>query len=171
MILSFSLSASLSLSTTTSFLEEYATAFPATLPPSATNRNIPFLWLGPNAAGHRKPPRKIPSEGNNALWHFTHEMGNEARKREVEVLDLWNVTVQAGSWDGSGYGVKVALVEAMMVSLAFSFLPPFFLKKIIFSLVPILFWDHLMIITTGRYREGSCFIEKFLFRLTERVCR
>ena len=79
-------------------------------------RSVPFLWLGPVAAGHLKPPSQILSQGNNALWHFTVEMAKEAKGRGMEVLNMYNMTLQAGSWDGSAYGEKVALVQAMMVS-------------------------------------------------------
>ena len=82
----------------------------------ASGRNVPFLWVGPNAAGHLKPPGQILSQGNNALWHFTVEMNREARARELDALGMYNLTLQAGSWDGSGYGLKVGLVQAMMVS-------------------------------------------------------
>lgn len=82
----------------------------------ASGRNVPFLWLGPNAAGHLKPPGQILTQGNNALWHYTLETMKEARARELDALGMYNLTLQAGSWDGSFYGVKVALVQAMMVS-------------------------------------------------------
>lgn len=82
----------------------------------ASARNIPFLWLGPNAAGHLKPPGQILSQGNNALWHYTIEMTKEARSRDIDALGLYNLTMQAGSWDGSNYAQRVLLVEAMMVS-------------------------------------------------------
>ena len=81
----------------------------------ASLRNVPFLWIGPTAAGHLKPPGKIMSEGNNALWHYTIEMEKEARARGLDSLGMYNMTVQAGSWDGSSYGLKVGLVQAMMV--------------------------------------------------------
>lgn len=81
----------------------------------AAARNAPFLWVGPTAAGHRKPPGLILDQGNNALWHYTMEMEKEASARRVETLGMFNATVQATSWDGSRYGLKVALVQAMMV--------------------------------------------------------
>ena len=83
----------------------------------ASDRNVPFLWVGPNAAGHLKPPGRILSEGNNALWHYTIEMAKEARSREMDAIGMYNLTLQATSWDGSSYGLKVALVQAMMVGL------------------------------------------------------
>ena len=88
-----------------------------------SGRNSPFLWLGPNAAGHLKVPAKIMQEGNNALWHYSLEMGKEAQRRGVESLELYNATVQANSWDGQSYGERVNLVQAMMVSLELFFLP------------------------------------------------
>ena len=81
-----------------------------------SGRNTPFLWLGPNAAGHLKPPGKILQEGNNALWHYNVEMGKEAMRRGVDNLGLYNMTLQASSWDGSNYGERVMVTQAMMVS-------------------------------------------------------
>jgi len=81
----------------------------------ASNRNTPFLWVGPTAAGHLKPPGQILSQGNNALWHYTVEMGKEAKSRGVDALGMYNFTLQASSWDGSEYGIRVGLVQAMMV--------------------------------------------------------
>ena len=83
-----------------------------------SGRNSPFLWLGPNAAGQEKALDKIMQEGNNALWHYSIEMGKEAQRRGVESLGLYNSTVQANSWDGSSYGMRVNLVHAMMVSIS-----------------------------------------------------
>lgn len=85
----------------------------------ASARNVPIIWVGPTAAGHLKPPGQILSQGNNALWHYTVEMAKEARAREVETLGMYNLTLQAGSWDGSNYGTRVGLVQAMMVSFSF----------------------------------------------------
>ena len=81
----------------------------------ASGRNVPFLWVGPNAAGHLKPPGQNLSQGNNAIWHYTMESMKEARIRELDGLGMYNLTLQANSWDGSHYGQKVALVQAMMV--------------------------------------------------------
>lgn len=86
-----------------------------------SGRNTPYLWVGPNAAGHLKPPGKILQEGNNALWHYNIELGKEAIKRGVENLNLYNMTLQAASWDGSNYGEKVSVVQAMMVSFLLVF--------------------------------------------------
>ena len=82
----------------------------------APGKSVPFLWVGPTAAGHLKPPGLIMSQGNNALWHYTVEMKKEAEARGLEALGMYNLTVQSSSWDGSGYGVGVGLVQAMMVS-------------------------------------------------------
>lgn len=81
----------------------------------ASGRNVPYLWLGPTAAGHLKPPGRILSEGNNAVWHYALETAKEARARQVDVLGMYNLTLQANSWDGSYYGLRVGLVQAMMV--------------------------------------------------------
>lgn len=89
-----------------------------------SSRKVPFLWLGPVAAGHLKPPGQILSQGNNALWHYTVEMAKEARSKGMETLGMYNLTLQAGSWDGSSYGEKVAMVQAMMVRFPLSSLYP-----------------------------------------------
>ena len=81
----------------------------------ASGRNIPILWVGPNAAGHLKPPDQILTQGNNALWHYTLETIKEARARQLDALGMYNLTLQANSFDGSNYGLKVGLVQAMMV--------------------------------------------------------
>ena len=81
----------------------------------ASGRSVPFLWVGPNAAGHLKPPAQIMAQGNNALWHYTVEMAKEARSRDLDALGMYNLTLQASSWDGSSYGLRVGLVQAMMV--------------------------------------------------------
>lgn len=104
------LSTSLSWSDATASMDEWVSLA------DTSSRNVPFLWIGPNAAGHRKPPGQILSQGNNALWHYTLEMAKEAHSRELDALGMYNLTLQANSWDGSGYGLRVALVQAMMVS-------------------------------------------------------
>lgn len=81
----------------------------------STGRKTPTLWIGPPAAGHLDIS-KSPTGNNNAeIWRFSREMDKIARDMDVEVLSMWNMTVQANSWDGKRFGEKVALVEAMMV--------------------------------------------------------
>lgn len=106
---SLSLATSLSWPIATASMDEWVTMA------DSSTRNVPFLWLGPNAAGHLKPPGQILNQGNNALWHYTIEMAKEAHARELDALGMYNLTLQAVSWDGSTYGMKVALVQAMMV--------------------------------------------------------
>jgi len=108
---SLGISTSFNWQTATESMDEWLTIA------DASGRNTPFVWLGPNAAGHLKPPGKIMQEGNNALWHYSLMMGSEARRRGVEHLNFYNMTLQAASWDGSSYGERVNLVQAMMVSV------------------------------------------------------
>ena len=107
---SLSLATSLSWPAATASMDEWVSLA------DASGRNIPFLWLSPNAAGHLKPPGQIQSQGNNALWHYTIETQKEAKSRHLDVLGMYNLTLQANSWDGSFYGQRVGLVQAMMVS-------------------------------------------------------
>lgn len=106
---SLGLATSLSWPAATASMDEWITLA------DASGRNVPFLWVGPNAAGHLKPPGQILSQGNNVLWHYTIETLKEAKARELDSLGMYNLTLQANSWDGSFYGQKVGLVQAMMV--------------------------------------------------------
>lgn len=106
---SLSLATSLSWSKAVDSMDEWVTLA------DASGRNIPILWVGPNAAGHLKPPGQILTQGNNALWHYTLETMKQANSRQVDALGMYNLTLQANSWDGSNYGQKVGLVQAMMV--------------------------------------------------------
>lgn len=106
---SLSLATSLSLPKATDSMDEWVTLA------DASGRNIPILWVGPNAAGHLKPPGQILTQGNNALWQYTLETMKEAKARQIDALGMHNLTLQANSWDGSNYGQRVGLVQAMMV--------------------------------------------------------
>ena len=108
---SLSLATSLSWSAATVSMDEWVAIA------DATGRNVPYLWVGPNAAGHLKPPGQILNQGNNALWHYTIETMKEAKNRDLDALGMYNLTLQANSWDGSYYGERVGLVQAMMVPL------------------------------------------------------
>ncbi|KAF7509382.1 hypothetical protein GJ744_008105 [Endocarpon pusillum] len=86
----------------------------------ATARKTPILWLNPPATGHldisgSKQRTVNNNNNNNDLWIFSEEMQRVAGEKDVEVLGLWNMTVQASSWDGRRFGTSVALVQAMMV--------------------------------------------------------
>ncbi len=77
----------------------------------ATKRKTPMLWVGPTAPGHLESMR-----GHQDIWRFSEEMAHAAKERSVESLGLWNMTVQASSQDGKGFGEGVAITQAMMVS-------------------------------------------------------
>ena len=78
----------------------------------STLRKTPMLWLGPTAPGHLDTRREV---GGPEVWRYADEMGRVARGKGVEVLGMWNLTVQADSWDGRRFGLRVALTQAMMV--------------------------------------------------------
>jgi hypothetical protein len=78
----------------------------------ATKRKTPMLWIGPTAAGHVEIKGR---KGNQEIWQFAGEMARIAKEKDVETLGLWNLTVQAESYDGKGYGEGVSIVAAMMV--------------------------------------------------------
>lgn len=77
-----------------------------------SQRNSPILWVGPSAAGHIDIRGRL---GNQQIWDFDRNMKKVARENGVEVLGMWNMTVQASSWDGVRFGEKVALEQAMMI--------------------------------------------------------
>ena len=80
----------------------------------ATKRKTPMLWLGPTAAGCDDPC--FGRNGNGWIWHFAAEMTKSAAEMDFEVLNLWNLTVQATSHDdGKAFGEEVYIVIAMMV--------------------------------------------------------
>jgi hypothetical protein len=78
----------------------------------ASKRKTPMLWIGPTAAGHIEIKGR---KGNQEIWDFDAAMAAVARKNYVDVLKLWNMTVQANSFDGLRFGEKVAITQAMMV--------------------------------------------------------
>lgn len=77
-----------------------------------SERNTPMLWIGPTAAGHIEVKGR---KGNQEIWDFDRKMATTARDNDFEVLGMWNMTVQATSWDGMNFGEKVAITQAMMV--------------------------------------------------------
>jgi hypothetical protein len=77
-----------------------------------TKRKTPMLWIGPTAAGHIEIKGR---KGNQEIWEFASKMARIADEKDVETLGLWNLTVQADSYDGKGFGEGVSIVAAMMV--------------------------------------------------------
>ena len=75
----------------------------------------PRLFLTPNAAGTEKPDEWILTQGNKALAIFEQECGIEVRRRGVEHLGTWNMSIQANKFDGVHVDLKGNLVKAMMV--------------------------------------------------------
>lgn len=65
--------------------------------------NTPFwprLILTPNACGREKPDEWLISQGHKALMIFEDSVGTEARKRGVEHLGTYNMSVQSNKFDG-----------------------------------------------------------------------
>ena len=77
-----------------------------------SERKTPMLWIGPTAAGHIEIKGR---KTNQEIWWFDEAMTKTANNNDIEVLKMWNLTIQASSWDGVRFGEKVALVQAMMV--------------------------------------------------------
>jgi hypothetical protein len=79
-------------------------------------RNIPFLEIGPTAAGHKDTDtdERYDSMGPQKWLKYTEDMKLMAKKNNVDWLGVWNLTVQAREQE-VGFGMNVAVVEAMMV--------------------------------------------------------
>lgn len=60
----------------------------------------PRLILTPNACGREKPDEWLVSQGHKALMIFEDSVGMEARKRGVEHLGTYNMSVQSNKFDG-----------------------------------------------------------------------
>lgn len=60
----------------------------------------PRLILTPNACGREKPDEWLISQGHKALMIFEDSVGMEARKRGVEHLGTYNMSVQSNKFDG-----------------------------------------------------------------------
>ncbi|KAJ8062510.1 hypothetical protein OCU04_009040 [Sclerotinia nivalis] len=79
---------------------------------NGAERNIPILLLGPTAYG---VSRQSSNDGNVEIWKYQEELNRIAPDKHMDILRLWNLTIQASSTDGERYGEKIALVQAMMV--------------------------------------------------------
>jgi hypothetical protein len=101
-IFSFGHAASFDIETTTQALDEWlALAL-------AAERNIPLLFLSPPAIG--------TPESNIAAWQFHQVMSTITKQKHVDMLGLYNLTLQASSIEGGlHFGERVALVKAMMI--------------------------------------------------------
>ncbi|KAI9716115.1 MAG: hypothetical protein M1812_005542 [Candelaria pacifica] len=82
---------------------------------SKPNAFWPRLILTPNAAGKEKPDEWLVSQGNKALMLFEESVGVEAKRRGVEHLGTWNMSIQANKFDGVHVDLKGNLIKAMMV--------------------------------------------------------
>ncbi|KIW22244.1 uncharacterized protein PV07_12150 [Cladophialophora immunda] len=78
----------------------------------SSHRKTPMLWVGPAASGHTEIRGR---KGNQEIWDFDRRLAGVAEDNDVDVLRMWNLTVQANSWDGMRFGEKVAITQAMMV--------------------------------------------------------
>ncbi|OAG37964.1 hypothetical protein AYO21_07814 [Fonsecaea monophora] len=78
----------------------------------SSHRKTPMLWIGPTASGHTEIRGR---KGNQEIWDFDRRLALVAEDNDVEVLRMWNMTVQTTSWDGMRFGEKVAITQAMMV--------------------------------------------------------
>ncbi|KAL8675224.1 MAG: hypothetical protein Q9168_000344 [Polycauliona sp. 1 TL-2023] len=75
----------------------------------------PRLFLTPNAAGKEKPDEWLVSQGNKALMIFEEAVGEEVKRKGIEHLGTWNMSIQSNKFDGVHLDLRGNLVKAMMV--------------------------------------------------------
>jgi hypothetical protein len=109
LIHSVSLSTSFSLSAAESSMDEWLALT------KVNKQYTPLLWVGPTAPGHEKLSTDTNIPANSAVWQYALDTTKAARSRGMEVLGMYNATLQAASWDGKHYGEKVAMMQAMMI--------------------------------------------------------
>ena len=73
------------------------------------------LFVTPNASGKDKPDEWIVTQGNKALMLYEEAVGTIARKRGIEHLGTWNMSIQSKKYDGVHLDMKGNLVKTMMV--------------------------------------------------------
>lgn len=78
-------------------------------------KNWHGLFVTPSAAGKEKPDEWIVTQGNKALMLYEEAVGIEARKRGIEHLGTWNMSIQSNKYDGVHLDMRGNLVKAMMV--------------------------------------------------------
>lgn len=76
---------------------------------------FPRLFISPSAAGPTKPDQFIVSQGDKALQIFEESTRLEVRKRGVEHLGTWNMSIQANKYDGVHLDLRGNLIKAMAV--------------------------------------------------------
>ena len=77
-----------------------------------SQRKTPMLWIGPTAPG---PTDAKDRKGVQEAWAYDREMAKAAAQNDIEVLNLYNMTAQANTYDGGSFGERVAITQAMMV--------------------------------------------------------
>ena len=73
------------------------------------------LFLGPNAAGIKKPEIFVARQGNIALTKFEKAVAPFVQDRGFDFLGTYNATIQTNNPDGTHGGMKNNLLKAMMV--------------------------------------------------------
>jgi hypothetical protein len=77
-----------------------------------SQRKTPMLWIGPASPGHLDVTHPLNSAD---VWEYDQDLAKSAAANDIEVLKMWNMTAQASSHNGVGFGESVAITQAMMV--------------------------------------------------------
>lgn len=91
------------------------TALTQTLDSVLPKRKTPVLYLGPPAAGSEPLAKDAIKTGASARQNFSLDVQQLVKDGDAEWLGFWNLTIQSENLESTGYGINVAIVEAMMV--------------------------------------------------------
>jgi hypothetical protein len=87
---------------TREWLDQVHETITATLPHLALpGAFFPRLFMSPNAAGTGKWKILRQDQGNIALAEFTAKAAEEAEKRNMDHIGMWNMTIQSTIPDGT----------------------------------------------------------------------
>lgn len=75
---------------------------------------FPRLFLTSSAQGKLKPEWTLPVQNNIRVIKHEEVVGAYVKERGYEHLGLYNLTVQATSWDGTHGSMETELTKAMM---------------------------------------------------------
>jgi hypothetical protein len=81
--------------------------------PSA--RRVRLLFVAPSAVGPAKPKRYLSTQGNLPVRAFTRRMADFCREHGCTLVDPYEVSRGAHSFDGTHYGMEFNVLLAQLL--------------------------------------------------------
>lgn len=75
----------------------------------------PRLYIGPSAAGPAKPEAFLETQGNEAVPIFQAAVRQPILDRGIEVMSVFNMSINATIPDGTHPGARINLLKAMTI--------------------------------------------------------